>query len=61
MSEIPLRQDLESRIKELEIVANAAKAVFNWYFIFGEDNDAARGHLAYLGNALKAAGLINRE
>lgn len=31
----------------------AAKAVFNWYYIFGEDSDAAKEHLAELGNAIK--------
>lgn len=59
MSDIPLRTGQECRIRMLEEVANAAKTVFNWYFIFGEDNDAAREHLAHLGNALKAARLIN--
>ena len=31
----------------------AAKNVFNWFYIFGEDSDAAREHLAELGNAIK--------
>jgi len=31
----------------------AAKDVFNWYYIFGEDSDAAKEHLAELGNAIK--------
>lgn len=43
-------QLLKIRIKKLE---EAAGRVFNWYFIFGEDNDAAKGHLANLGNVLK--------
>ena len=31
----------------------AAKDVFNWYYIFGEDSDAAKEHLAELGNAIE--------
>ena len=31
----------------------AAKDVFNWYYIFGEDNETAKEHLANLGNAIK--------
>jgi len=36
-----------------EKLREAASNVFNWYFIFGEDNEAAREHLANLGNLLK--------
>ena len=36
-----------------EKLREAANAVFNWYYIFGEDNEAAREHLAKLGNVLR--------
>ena len=39
-------------IKQARLL-EAAKKVFNWYFIFGEDNETARNHLANLGNTIK--------
>jgi len=36
-----------------KLLEEAANKVFNWYYIFGENNLAAREHLAHLGNVLK--------
>ena len=49
---------LKERVRELEI---ASLRVFNWYFIFGEDNLSAREHLANLGNVLKFSPLKDKE
>ncbi len=46
---------MESKIEEIIFTA---KDVFLWYYIFGEDNDAAKERLANLGNALKIAGFL---
>ncbi|HUX54506.1 MAG TPA: hypothetical protein VMV56_08845 [Williamwhitmania sp.] len=47
--------EIDRRIKALE----AAEKVFCWYYIFGEDNLAARDLLADLGNRLRACGYLN--
>ncbi len=46
-----------SEEKDSKII-ETAKKVFNWYYIFGEDNDAAKEHLANLGNALQEGGYL---
>lgn len=40
--------EYQDNVKALE----AARDLFAWYYIFGEDSSAAREHLARLGNAL---------
>lgn len=49
-----LGHPLENCIDYRNMVAalEAARTVFSWYYIFGEDNLAARDHLAMLGNKL---------
>ena len=44
--------------EKIKRIIDAAKKVFNWYYIFGEDNDAAKEHLAELGNSLQNAGYL---
>ena len=46
---------METKIEEIIFTA---RDVFLWYYIFGEDNDAAKERLARLGNALKIAGFL---
>jgi hypothetical protein len=52
---------LEKHFNIFGRVVKAATKVFNWYYIFGEDNSAARGHLAELGNALRDGGYLNQK
>lgn len=51
--EIPEDTLIACHEKYYEKLREAAAKVFNWYYIFGEDNLAAREHLAHLGNVLK--------
>jgi len=44
--------------EEMENIICCAKKVFCWYYIFGEDNDAAKSYLADLGNALQKANVL---
>jgi len=47
--------EIDKRINALE----AAERVFCWYYIFGEDSEAARNLLADLGNKLRVCGYLN--
>jgi hypothetical protein len=47
--------------KDIERIIKTAIKVFNWYYVFGEDNSAAREHLAELGNALRDGGYLNQK
>ena len=40
-------------VERLKSLIKPAKDVFNWYYILGENNSAARERLAKLGNAIK--------
>jgi len=54
---LELVQALREAQAENEWLKEAASAVFNWYYIFGEDNYAGRVRLANLGNALNRMGV----
>lgn len=49
---------LEAENKKYDLVAKAAEKLFCWYYIFGENNSAARDLLVDLGNKLREAGRL---
>jgi len=44
--------DLKDQLFTMKEALEASQEVFDWYFIFGEDNQRARELLADLGNKL---------
>jgi len=48
--------DLKDQLFTMKEALDAAREVFNWYYIFGEDNQRAKELLADLGNKLEEMG-----